>query len=336
MGGAIPQIVLYVLAAGVFGIVLGFLIGAAHGKRRIRQLTGLGQTRLDDVIRQRDQISTEFSKSRSTIESLQAAVSKGRTELESALEKSKVLTNNVLTLRAEREDTKIKVSAMQNSLISVKQQTLALQREFDKVGEFYKGELVKSFKKRKVLEDELKNARFEQESFAKLVESSVLEHGSPEEMIVAAQLRLGQLDVLERNVNKLEAENAQLRDDAIRMKQDYEALRRDIAELDELRINNKQLVRCVESLESSRKQHEHDAKQYRDQADQSEQLSETLRLKLNDLEQNFADMEKQQHQTLKHARKVAVVPTSSTKTSPPKEVDDVHEIVDLAKYSNKR
>ena len=101
------------------------------------------------------------------------------------------------------------------------------------------------------MEKELEGAREEQEAFTKRVEASVLEHGSPEEMITAAQLRLGQLDVLERNVNKLETENSRLREEAKRMKLDYESLQSDLSELDELRINNQQLVRCVESLENS-------------------------------------------------------------------------------------
>jgi len=336
MGDSIPQIALYVLAAGAFGVVTGLLIGAAISKRRIGQLINDDQARLDDVTRQRDQFATEFSKSRATIESLQATVASGRTALDAAREKSKLLAKNVLTLRAEREDTKIKVSTIQDVLISVKQQNVALQTEFDRACQFYKGELLKSLEKRKVLEEKIEHARLEQESFTKLVESSILEHGSSDKMIAAAQLRLGQLDVLERNVNKLEAENAQLRDDAIRIKREYEALEKDLAELDELRINNQQLVRCVESLEGSRKQHEHDAERYRDQADQSEQLSETLRLKLNDLEKNFADMEKQQHQALKHARKAAVVPTSGTKKSSPKEIDGLQDVVGLTKYSNRR
>jgi len=208
---------------------------------------------------------------------------------------------------------------------------VALQTEFVKAGEFYKGELVKSFEKRKVLEEKLENARIEQESFTNLLESSFSEHGSADKMIAAAQIRLGQLAVLERNVNKLEAENVQLSDDARRTKQEYEALQREVAELDELRIHNKQLVHCLESLESSRKQHEEDAERFRDHADQSEQLSETLRLKLDDLEKNFSDIEKRQHQALKDARKAALVPTSSTKKSPPKEVDDLQEIVGVGK-----
>jgi len=331
MGGSAPQIALYVLGAGGFGVVIGWLIRGATSKRRIGQLTGEGQTKLDDVSRQRDQFATEYSKLRSTIESLQAAVAKGRTELESALQKSKLLAKNVFTLRAEREDIKIKVSTIQNALISLNKRTVALQTEFVKAGEFYKGELVKSFEKRKVLEEKVENARLKQESFTNLLESSISDHGSPDKMIAAAQIRLGQLDVLERNLNKLEAENAQLRDDATRTKQEYEALERDIAELDELRIHNKQLVRGLESLERSRKQHEDDAERYRDHADQSEQLSDTLRLKLDDVEKNFADIEKQQHQALKDARKAAVVPTSSAKKSPPKEVDDLQEIDGIGK-----
>ena len=134
-----------------------------------------------------------------------------------------------------------------------------LQTEFDKSAELYKRELVKSFEKRKVLEEKVENGRLDQESFTNLLESSISEHGSADKIIVAAQLRLGQLDVLERNVNKLEAENAQLSEDAVRTKQEYEALERHVAELDELRIHNEQLVRYLESLESSRKQHKDDA-----------------------------------------------------------------------------
>ena len=165
-----------------------------------------------------------------------------------------------------------------------------------------------------MLEEKVENARLEQESFTNLLKSSILAHGgSADKMIAAAQIRLGQLGVLERNLHKLEAENTQLRDDATRTKHEYEALEWEVAELDELRIHNKQLVGCLESLESSRKQHEDDAERYRDQANESEQLSDTLRLKLDDIEKNFSNIEKQQHQALKDARNVALVPTSSAK-----------------------
>jgi len=308
MDSSIFQSALYVFGGAILGALCGWLVQAIISQRRIDQVTNSAQTKLDNVTVQRDLFAKKYSKSRARIKSLQATTSKRSTEFKSVLKKSKLLTRNVLTLRKERENTKIKLGAMQDAVGSLRQQTTALQTEFEKTQEFFKRELVKSFERRKLLETEVQEARSEQESFAKLVESSTLEHGSTENMVVAAQLRLGQLQVLERNVSKLETENADLNRDIIRLKQEIEAQERSLAELEELRIHNKQLVHCVEALEGSRKEHETDAERYRQQADQSEKLSDTLRLKLDDLEQNFADIEMQQDRALKDARKAAVVP----------------------------
>jgi len=312
MTGSILQFMWYVFAGGVPGIVVGLLLMHVLKNRQIERLESSYQKKLHILSRERDHFATGINRARSAVESLRTTLAEAHTELESSAKKSKKLAKNVLALRAEREETKHKVGTLQNALLSLKERTTTLQNEFDKVGEFYKGELVKSFEKRKALEAELEEAREEHESFAKLVESSVLEHGSPEEMIVAAQLRLGQLEVLERNVSKLEAENAQLRDEAVKIKREYNELSGDLAELEELRVNNRQLVRCVESLEDSRQQHERDADLHRDRADQSEQLSETLRLKLGDLEKNFADIEEQQQQAIKRVRKATTDAESGT------------------------
>lgn len=308
MGSSIYQIVLYVLGGCVVGVVIGWSIQASLTKRRIAQATSEIRSKLDDVRGQKDELANEDARSQARIEQLQAANAKRRADFESLFKKSKLLAENVRTLRTERENTKIKLSTIQNSLVSLRRQSAGLQTEFDKTREFYKRELMKSLNKRKVLEEDLEKARAEQESFARKVESSVLEHGSTENMVVAAQLRLGQLQVLERNVNKLEAENSQLKKDAVQLKQKFEARERDLKELEELRLHNKQLVRCVEALEDSRQEYEADAERYRQHADQTERESDTLRLKLEDLEKNFADIEKQQHETLEDARKATVVP----------------------------
>lgn len=308
MGGSTFEIALYVIGGGILGGVCGWLIHAIISKRHLEQVTNAAVTKLDDVTVERDRFAHKYSGSRAKIESLQATLGKRRNAFESLLKKSKLLAKNVLMLRTERENTKLKLGALQNALGPLRKQTAALQAEFEKTQDFYKRELIKSLERRKLLEKEVKEAQAEQESFATLVESSTLEHGSAENMIVAAQLRLGQLKVLERNVNKLEAENAQLNRDIVGVRREFDARERDLAELEELRIHNKQLVHCVEALEGSRKEHETDAERYREQADQSEKLSDTLRLKLDDLEQNFADIEKQQNKALKNARRAPVVP----------------------------
>lgn len=308
MGTSILETAMVAVGGGILGVACGWLVQAIISKNRIDQVSTAAQAKLDDVTTQMDRFADKYSRSRAKIEYLQAANAKRSAEFESVLKKSKLLARNVLTLRTERENTKIKLSTLQNVLGSLRQQTTALQSEFEKIQEFYKRELAKSFKKRKLLEKEVKEARSEQESFAELVESATLEHGSDENMIVAAQLRLGQLQVLESNVSKLEAENENLNREVVRIKKEFEARERDLSELEELRIHNEQLVRGVEVLEGSRKEYETDAERYRQQADQSEKQSDTLRLKLADLEKNFVEIEKQQDQVLKNARKAAVVP----------------------------
>ena len=308
MGTSILETAMVAVGGGILGVACGWLIQAIISKNRIDQMSTAAQAKLDDVATQRDLFANKYSRSREKLESLQAANAKRSAEFESLLKKSRLLAKNVLTLRTERENTKVKLGTLQNAVGSLRQRTTALQSEFEKTQEFYKRELIKSLEKRKLLEKEVKEARSEQESFAELVESATLEHGSEENMIVAAQLRLGQLQVLERNVSKLEAENEDLNREVVRIKKESEARERDLAELEELRIHNEQLVRGVEALEGSRKEHETDAERYRQQADQSEQQSDTLRLKLADLEKNFVAIEKQQDQVLKNARKAAVVP----------------------------
>ena len=302
------QLVLYALGCCFGGVLVGWSIQSVLSRRRIDQVTSETQAKLDAVTGQKDDIARRYSKSRSKVEKLRASNARHKSEFKALLKKSKLLAGNVITLRTEREKTKVKVSTIQNALASLRQQTTALQSEFEKTREFYKRELMKSLKKRKELEEDAKQARAEQENFARTVESSILEHGSAENMITAAQLRLGQIDVLERNVNKLEEENARLREDAVQAKQQFEARERDLREMDELRMHNRQLVQCVEALESSRQAFESDAERYREQADQSEKESDTLRLKLEDLEKNFAAIEEEQHSALEDARNATVVP----------------------------
>jgi predicted flap endonuclease-1-like 5' DNA nuclease len=338
MDGPNLQIALILLGTGVFGAVFGWLIRGAMSNRRIDRLNDEWQTKLDDLIRQRDRLTAEIDTLRSTIESQQAdihkheiAVAKGRTNLESAYEKEKMMSKSIFTLRTEREDFKNKVVQFQNALISVKQQSAELQAEFVKSAEFYKGELKKTFEKRKMLEVSVNNAKLEHESFSNLLQASRSEHESVNRMLASAQNRLGHLDALEQEVIKLEAENAQLKHDASRTKQEVEVLQRDIAELDELKVQNKELAHCLESMETSRRQYEHDAKRYREHADQTEQQSETLQIKLDEVEKNFADIEKQQRQALREARSAAVAQEANGQTPPQQEHDDLKEIVGIGK-----
>ena len=338
MDGLTTQFVLYLLASLAVGAALGWFLSGTQGKSQVRKAADDWQRRVDDLIRHRDRLISESANLRSTIEALQGevhrqevAVARGRTELESANERAKQLSRDLFTLRGEREEFKNKMSTFQNALATFKRQGAELQSEFLKSREFYKGELAKSFEKRKELEAKLEGAKHEHESFANLLASSRSEHESVNKMLASAQNRLRHLDSLEENVIRLEAENAQMNHDATLAQQEIDALRRDLAELEELKVHNKELAQVLKSMESSRKQYEEDAKRYRDYADQSEQKSETLRLRLDEVEKNFADMEKQQRDALRDARKTEVPKQVNGGKRVELEKDDLQEIVGIGK-----
>ena len=338
MDGLTPQIVTYLLGSAIIGAALGWLIRGAHINHRVDQQNNEWQVKLDNYVRQRDHLTAEAVKLRSTIESQQAAVHKHetavantRTDLESAHEKEKRMSKDLFTLRAEREDIKSNMTRFQNALIQVKQQSADLQTEFIKSGDFYKSELAKSFEIRKALLAKVDDAKLEHESFGNLLQSSRSEHESVNKMLASARKRLENLDALEQKAIELEAENAQLNHDATLAKQEIETLQRDVAEMDELKVQNRELAQCLTSMENSRKQYESDAKRYKQHAGQSEQKSETLRLKLDEVEQNFADIEKQQRQALKDVRKTTVARKSNGQKPAERERDNLQEIVGIGK-----
>ena len=338
MDGPISEIGLYLLATLAGGAVVGWVIRSALSHSRINRLNDDWQAQLDDAVRERDRRTAEADTLRMSIEAQEAvihqrdmAVTKIRTELNSALEKEKLLTKNVFTLRAEREDFKAKMVTFQSRMAALQRQSNELQSEFIKSGDFYKSELTKAFERRKLLEDKIENSSAEYESFSNLLQASRSEHESVNKMLAAAKTRLENLDALEQNVIELEAENAQLKHDSAMTRQENDALKRDVFEQEELKIQNKELAEVLKSMENSRKQYETDANRYRQHAGKSEQKSETLRIRLDEVEKNFADMEKQQQQALKAARKSTTEQKKNGKKPAKREKDDLKEIIGIGK-----
>ena len=338
MDGLISEFGLYLLATLAGGAVIGWLLHSAISSSRTNTLNKDWQAQLDGAVRQRDRLTAQSEKLRTSIEAQEAvihqrdmAVTKIRTELESAIEKEKLLTKNIFTLRAEREDFKTKMVTFQNRMAALQRQSSELQAEFIKSRDFYKGELTKAFEKRKALEEKVENSNAEHKSFSNLLHASRSEHESVNKMLAAAKARLENLDALEQDVITLEAENAQLKHDNAITRQENDALKRDVVEQDELKIQNKELAQVLKSMENSRNQYEDDANRYRQHAGKSEQKSETLRIRLDEVEKNFAEMEMQQLQALKAARKSATEQETNGKTHAKQEKDDLKEIIGIGK-----
>ena len=306
MSDSVVQLAFYIVSALAVGGVVGWFVHGPQLKRKMQQALDKWQTKYDEAARQRDRFNAENTKLRTSIEAQQAvvhkhelAVSRFKTELESAVEKVKSLSKELFASRAERDELQRQAGDRQAALQRAQRQVEDLETEFVKAGEFYKGELQKSLEKRKDLAAQLEDSRAEQESLRNLLVSAQRESESVSNMLSAAQNRLDNLDAMEQKVIALEAENAQLRHDAAGAQQQIEVLQRDIAELDELKVQNRELSHCLQSMESSRRQYEQDAKRYREKADQSDKRSETLRMKLDDVEKSFAEIAQQHDEALK-------------------------------------
>ena len=118
------------------------------------------------------------------------------------------------------------------------------------------------------------------------------------------------------------------------MRQQIETLKRENKDLSELKIHNKELTRALESIDGSRRKSEDDAERYRTYADESEKKSETLRLKLDEVQKNFAEIEVQQQKALEDVREETVTKPSMgrlTRELPKLEVDNLQEIVGIGK-----
>ena len=338
MDGLLTDMAAYLLAAALAGAVFGWFIKSTASKIKITALNDSWQAQLDNVVRQRDQHREELKTLRTSIEAQEAvihqrdmAVTKIRTELESALEKEKRLTKGLFTLRAEREDFKSKMASFQTRMAALQSQSSELQSEFLKSRDFYVSELTKSFEKRKDLEERLENSKQEHESYTTLLQSSRMEHESVNKMLAAAKSRLDNLEELEQSVISLEAENAQLKHDNALARQHADALKRDIAEQEDLKIQNKELAQVLKSMENSRKQYEDDANRYRKHADRNEKKSETLRVRLDEVEKNFQEIEMQQRKALKDARSSAIVEAANDASNVIDEKDNLQEIVGIGK-----
>ena len=340
LSGFSTDLVIVLLGTGAVAGLFAWLARGMIANRLNVQIIEDWESRVDALTRERDRLVSEANKYRATIETQQAemhqnqqAAQRTRTSLNSAVEKIKLLSKDLFTLRAEREDSKLKLVTFQNTLNSVRDQSQDLQREFIKSRNFYKAELKKAFEKRQALEVSIDNAKAEQDSLRNLLMGSRSEQESINRMLESAKNRLAEIDKLEQDVVRLEADNAQLNHDAALAQQEIESLRRDVTELDELKVQNTELSEVVKSMEASRRQYEQDAKRYQGVASNSEKQSETLRIRLDEVEKNFLELEKQQENAIRQAREEAAAARNSNgqDREPVQEVDDLKEIIGIGK-----
>lgn len=338
MGSLDSQTILFLVSAFFVGAGIGFFVHAMSGGRRLRDTEDDWQSRYDKALRQIEKLKTHntalehsVESNRSAAQTHQHAAMQSQTELESLREKANTLSKNVFTLGAERDQLNDKLTGNQKQLLGTKQVVQDLQTEFGKSKEFYTAQLMSAVEQRKLLEQKIEDAKHEEESLNNLLASARTEHESVSKLLASAQARLDGLEALESKVVALEADNAELKHKAVLATREAESLQREAKELSELKVQNKELTQCLQSMENSRKQYEIDAQRYKNQYEVAEKKSDTLRMKLGDIEQNFVEMQ----ETQSESRGAGDKPNGDTPpfglTEPDGEPDDLTEIVGIGK-----
>lgn len=326
------------VVAVIFGAFLGWLLRGRRAGRSIEDLDGDWQKRFHKLQRQTEKFSgdnTSLNASlvaeRHQLQQHKHAGAKSRTEIESLREKLNTQSKNVFTLGAERDELSGQVTNSKNALIVATRRIKDLEAEFSKARDFYKGQIESGVERRKTLERKIEDTKSEQESLNNLLASARTEHASVSNLLTTAQARLENMNALEQKVISLEADNAQLRHETTLATKEAESLQRDVADMNALKEQNRELVHCLESMEGSRKQHESDAMRYRSQYDKSEQESETLRMKLGDIEKNLTEMQNKNEEARAAMSRRAAARAANGHKVPKGEVDDLTEIHGIGK-----
>ena len=293
--------------------LIGGVIGAAiviwffyllRSNRRFKKTDQDRQQRFDETVHQNEQMTAQKEQMKREVASLRnsaaadraiiqkhaAAGAAAQTEIESHREKGKMLSKNLFMIGAQRDELKKQLTRHQNIVNFAKQKIAVLQTGANQGQDIYKTQLANAIEERKVLERKLDDAKSEQQSLSNLLASSRSEYSSVSELLTSAQTKLKNLEALEKKILSLEAEKVQLAHKATLSNKESESLRREVDQLDEVKEQNSQLVRCLESMDNSRKQHEDDARRYRSQFKKSEEESDTLRFRIGDIQKNFARM----------------------------------------------
>ena len=333
------QTSVWVIAGMLAGSLLSWLIRGKQANRELDRLADEWQSRLDDETRQMDRLTAEGNSLRAALESTQAslqqnkhAAAKAQTELESMRERLNALSKDLFNAGVERDALNNKLVGSAKILQSAKQRIAEITNEFGKSREFYKGQLMSAFEQRQSLERKVEDARSEHESLSNQLTSARAEHRSVSNALATAQVRLENLDALEQQLISLEADNAQLRHDIEMSNKQAESLQRDAREADAIKEQNRELAHCLESMESSRRQYEDDARRYREQHSESEQESETLRIKLGDIQKRLTEMQ-EAHEDARRAvaEQRSTAPQFGMSPQPDGDVDDLTEIVGIGK-----
>lgn len=334
--------VMIVLGAATVAAAVTWIQRTRHCQQRLKQMEISWLTRFEKSNQQIEDLQSEIGSLQAALEteklSLQKQLAAGklvRDEYNAARDKYALLQRELSAIELQRDRLQNDGATTENALKSARERNAELQSEIAKSQSVNQARLASEAEERKALQRKLDDAKSEQLSLNNLLTAARFEHESVSKLLAAAQEKRHDESALERRVSELEAENVRLQHDAELANRETELMRHDVEQLDSLKDQNSQLTRCLASMDKSRKQYEEDARRYRDQYENSEKESDTLRFMLGDIEKHWSNMRESEKITVESASDECKSPTSIFLTKPDGEMDDLTKIVGIGRVFEK-
>jgi len=203
---------LYLLAAVVIGIILGWFIRSWSSRRNLDRAGDHWQQQYDQVDLENATLASSLKEYQAAVHDQSQVATKTQAQIDSLVEKLNTISRKVLTVTAERDKLKDKLSGIM-ALVSAGRQHMEEQKaEITRVSEFYKGQLDTAVGQRTEFERKIDHTNSENESLRNLLMSTKSEHEAVSDLLTTTQSRLKILDAVEQRTISLEAENAELRE----------------------------------------------------------------------------------------------------------------------------
>ncbi len=205
---------LYLLAAVVIGIILGWFIRSLSSTRSLDRAGNHWQQQVDQADLKNASLASSLEEYQAAVHNQSQVATKTQAQIDSLVEKLNTLSRKMLAVSAERDKLKDKLSGIM-ALVSAGRQHMEEQKaEIARVSDFYKGQLDTAVEQRTELARKIDHADSENESLKNLLMSTKSEHEAVSSLLTTTQSRLKILDDVEQRAISLEAEIAELRDAA--------------------------------------------------------------------------------------------------------------------------
>lgn len=319
------------------GALCAFLGWSARGRRATTERDAVvdeWQTRLTRETREKlalnknnKTLKAALDHERGQLETLKGDVAARTAESRSLQEDLHAASEQLGAVTRERDNLAQRIANVQGAVATANQRTRDLEAEFAKSREFYKGQLMTAAEQRQSKDKTLNAVLEEKQALLAQTESARTEIVALQSQLATTKTRLDSQDALEQKVIALEADNAELKHELMTTRQSLEEAQGEVLQLTELQAQNERSP----ADESKAGIEPIAADPVSEPTPDSEDVSETLRVRLSDFQKRLAEMQQDHLETgvTGHGAEARLPPFGIEK--PAGQTDDLTKIVGVGK-----